>query len=127
MKNRIRRIQNCGYNPFEPHRQINLRLPLIVTAVLVLLLSPITSYWSPIPSNVPFQNAVPSVEGGMVGQRGDFIDDDFVESEKGLFWEGFVNGVPATVTVELPTIDSFVYKAWAHPIGHCHAHAWWSD
>ena len=77
MKNRIRRIQNCGYNPFEPHRQINLRLPLIVTAVLVLLLSPITSYWSPIPSNVPFQNAVPSVEGGMVGQRGDFIDDDF--------------------------------------------------
>jgi hypothetical protein len=57
--------------------------------------------------------------------RLDFIDNDFEESERGLFWEGFVNGVPTTVTVELPTTDGSVYEAWAHPIGHCHAHAWW--
>ena len=55
----------------------------------------------------------------------DFIDDDFRESEKGLFWEGSINGIPTTVTVELPIIDHSVYKAWQHPIGHCHAHAWW--
>lgn len=55
----------------------------------------------------------------------DFIDNDFQESEKGLFWEGFVNGVPTTVTIQLPTVDGFVYEAWAHPIGHCHAHVWW--
>jgi len=54
----------------------------------------------------------------------DFIDNDFEESEKGLFWDGSVNGVPTTVSVELPTIDSFVYEAWSHPIGHCHAHVW---
>jgi len=35
-------------------------------------------------------------------------------------------GIPTTVTVKLPTIDNFVYKAWEHPIGHCHAHVWWS-
>lgn len=55
----------------------------------------------------------------------DFIDDDFEESEKGLFWEGSANGIPTTVTVELPVIHGSIYKAWAHPIGHCHAHAWW--
>lgn len=55
----------------------------------------------------------------------DFIDNDFEESEKGLFWEGFVNDVPTTVIIELPTIDSFVYKAWSRSIGHCHAHVWW--
>lgn len=55
----------------------------------------------------------------------DFIDNYFEESEKGLFWEGFVNGVPTVVSVELPTINGFMYKAWSHPVGHCHAHAWW--
>jgi len=55
----------------------------------------------------------------------DFIDSNFRESEKGLTWEGLVNGVPTTVTVELPSIDDIVYKAWEHPVGHCHAHAWW--
>jgi hypothetical protein len=57
--------------------------------------------------------------------RLDFIDDHFEESEKGLFWQGSVNGIPTTITVELPTINGFVYKAWEHPIGHCHAHVWW--
>lgn len=56
----------------------------------------------------------------------DFIDDNFTESERGLSWEGSINDIPATVTVKLPTIDNIVYKAWEHPIGHCHAHAWWT-
>lgn len=55
----------------------------------------------------------------------DFIDNDFEQSKKGLSWEGFVDSVPTTVTIELPTIDGFVYEAWRHPIGHCHAHVWW--
>lgn len=58
----------------------------------------------------------------------DFIDDNFTESASGLSWQGFVEGVPTTVTVELPTIDSFVYEAWGPAYcGHCHAHAWWCD
>jgi len=55
----------------------------------------------------------------------DFIDNDFDESEKGLFWQGTVSGVPTTIAVKLPTINGSVYKAWAYPVGHCHAHAWW--
>jgi hypothetical protein len=55
----------------------------------------------------------------------DFIDNDFEESEKGLSWEGLVNGIPARVSVDLPAIDGSVYKAWEHPVGHCHAHVWW--
>lgn len=55
----------------------------------------------------------------------DFINDDFEESERGLCWQGSVSDVPTTITVELPTIDESVYEAWAKPIGHCHAHAWW--
>jgi hypothetical protein len=55
----------------------------------------------------------------------DFVDNHFEESETGLFWQGSVDGVPTTVTVELPTIDGSVYKAWEHPVGHCHAHVWW--
>jgi hypothetical protein len=55
----------------------------------------------------------------------DFIDNHFEESERGLFWQGSVDGVPTTITVELPTIDGFIYKAWEHPVGHCHAHVWW--
>jgi hypothetical protein len=57
----------------------------------------------------------------------DFIDDDFEESEKGLFWQGLVNGVPTTVNVTLPTVDSLVYGAWGNPVGHCHAHVWWGE
>lgn len=56
----------------------------------------------------------------------DFIDDNFHESETGLSWQGSINGMPTTVTVKLPTIDNIVYEAWAEPIGHCHAHAWWT-
>ena len=55
----------------------------------------------------------------------DFIDDHFAESKRGLFWQGSVNGISTTITVELPTIDGLVYEAWEHPIGHCHAHVWW--
>jgi hypothetical protein len=55
----------------------------------------------------------------------DFINSDFEESEKGLFWEGLVNGIPTSVSVDLPAIDSSVYEAWQHPVGHCHAHVWW--
>jgi hypothetical protein len=55
----------------------------------------------------------------------DFIDNDFEESEKGLFWEGLVNDVPTSVSVELPDIDGSIYEAWQHPVGHCHAHVWW--
>jgi len=56
----------------------------------------------------------------------DFNDDDFKESESGLSWEGVIKGIPTSVIVELPTIDSFVYEAWSDSIGHCHAHAWWT-
>ena len=55
----------------------------------------------------------------------DFIDNDFEESEKGLFREGPVNGIPTSVSVDLPAIDGSVYEAWQHPVGHCHAHVWW--
>lgn len=57
----------------------------------------------------------------------DFIDDDFQESKEGLFWQGSLKGIPTTVTVRLPTIDEREYEAWEHPIGHCHAHIWWSE
>lgn len=56
----------------------------------------------------------------------DFIDDNFSESEKGFSWEGSINGVATTIGIRLPTIDHQIYEAWASPIGHCHAHAWWS-
>lgn len=54
----------------------------------------------------------------------DFIDSGFEESKKGLSWEGPVNGVLITISIELPPRDS-VYEAWHYPNGHCHAHAWW--
>jgi len=44
----------------------------------------------------------------------DFIDDDFEEPERGLFWEGSTNGTPTSITITLPA-----------SIGHCHAHVWW--
>jgi len=46
----------------------------------------------------------------------DFIDDDFRESEAGLSWDGCINSVPTTITIKFP-----------RPIGHCHAHVWWSE
>ena len=55
----------------------------------------------------------------------DFIDDHFEESKRGLYWQGSVNDISTTITVELPAIDGFVYEAWEHPVGHCHAHVWW--
>jgi hypothetical protein len=55
----------------------------------------------------------------------DFIDDHFEESERGLFWQGYVDGIATSITISLPTIDGLVYEAWEHPVGHCHAHVWW--
>ncbi len=57
----------------------------------------------------------------------DLIDNDFAESDKGLFWQGSVNGVPTTITIRLPTVDSLAYEAWGEAVGHCHAHAWWPE
>lgn len=54
----------------------------------------------------------------------DFINDNFKESKKGLSWEGTVDNIPTTITVQLPPQD-VIYSAWTQPIGHCHAHAWW--
>lgn len=56
----------------------------------------------------------------------DFIDSGFEESKNGLSWEGAVNDIPTTISIQLPPRDS-VYAAWHHPNGHCHAHAWWSE
>lgn len=56
----------------------------------------------------------------------DFIDDNFIESKKGLSWEGYINGILTDIMVELPHQD-VVYKAWQHLIGHCHKHAWWIE
>ena len=55
----------------------------------------------------------------------DFIDNDFKESETGLSWQGSIEGIPTTIAIRLPAVDRAVYKAWAEPIGHCHAHVWW--
>jgi len=46
----------------------------------------------------------------------DFIDDNFDESREGLSWEGSIKDIPTTIILEFP-----------RPIGHCHAHVWWSD
>ena len=55
----------------------------------------------------------------------DFIDNKFEETKEGLFWEGKVEGIPTSITIELPLQES-VYKAWKHPVGHCHGHVWWT-
>jgi hypothetical protein len=44
-----------------------------------------------------------------------FIKDNFEESEKGLSWEGTINGVSTSITLEFPA-----------SIGHCHGHVWWT-
>ena len=54
----------------------------------------------------------------------DFIDNDFKESKTGLSWEGTVNGISMSIKIECPPQDC-VYKAWQHPVGHCHGHIWW--
>jgi len=55
----------------------------------------------------------------------DFIDDHFAESNKGLSWEGIVDDISTSVICEFPPQD-VPYAAWDHPIGHCHAHVWWT-
>jgi hypothetical protein len=54
----------------------------------------------------------------------DFIDDNFTETEQGLFWEGNIDGTPTVIEASFPHTGS-TYEAWNHPTGHCHAHAWW--
>ena len=54
----------------------------------------------------------------------DFIDDDFGETEDGLFWEGDIDGTSTVIKAGFPHTGS-AYKAWSHPTGHCHAHVWW--
>ena len=46
-------------------------------------------------------------------------------SKEGLFWEGKVDGIPTSITIELP-LQETAYKAWEHPVGHCHGHVWWT-
>lgn len=55
----------------------------------------------------------------------DFIDDHFEESREGLSWEGSVSGIQTTITIKLPP-QNVAYAAWQRPIGHCHAHVWWT-
>ena len=55
----------------------------------------------------------------------DFIDDNFEESKEGLSWEGEVDGIPTSITIELPPQET-VYAAWEEPVGHCHGHVWWA-
>jgi hypothetical protein len=54
----------------------------------------------------------------------DFLDDNFEESTTGLSWQGSLDSVPTSIRIECPKQD-LVYKAWQHPVGHCHAHIWW--
>lgn len=54
----------------------------------------------------------------------DFIDNDFKETLTGLSWEGRIDGVPTIIKAKFPRTGE-LYKAWAHPTGHCHAHVWW--
>ncbi|MHC1635382.1 MAG: protein disulfide isomerase family protein [Candidatus Methanospirareceae archaeon] len=54
----------------------------------------------------------------------DFIESEFEEGRRGLFWKGDIEGVPINITIDLPPQEG-VYAAWHHPYGHCHAHAWW--
>jgi len=54
----------------------------------------------------------------------DFIDDNFVESNDGLSWEGYADSVLMSIEVKCPPQDC-VYQAWQYPVGHCHGHIWW--
>lgn len=54
----------------------------------------------------------------------DFIDDDFEKSQNVLSWQGYVDSIPMTISLEFPHQDS-PYAAWHEPNGHCHAHVWW--
>ena len=55
----------------------------------------------------------------------DFINDCFKETTKGLSWKGTIDGIPTEVICQFPPQD-VPYAAWAQPIGHCHAHVWWT-
>ena len=55
----------------------------------------------------------------------DFIDDKFKESKEGLSWDGEVDGIPTNISIKLPS-QKTVYAAWEQPVGHCHAHVWWT-
>jgi hypothetical protein len=54
----------------------------------------------------------------------DLLDDKFNETEHGLTWEGVLEGVPTSITVNVPP-QAGPYKAWGSPYGHCHGHVWW--
>jgi len=55
----------------------------------------------------------------------DFIDDNFEESKEELSWDGEVGGIPTNISIKLPSQEA-VYAAWEQPVGHCHAHVWWT-
>jgi len=44
-----------------------------------------------------------------------FIKNNFKEFKEGLSWEGTINGVSTSITLEFPA-----------SIGHCHGHVWWT-
>ena len=54
----------------------------------------------------------------------DFINNNFTKTEKGLFWSGKINELDSEINCYFPQTGE-IYKAWAHPTGHCHAHVWW--
>lgn len=54
-----------------------------------------------------------------------FIRNNFEESKGGLLWKGEAGGIPTSITIELP-LQELVYEAWEQPVGHCHAHVWWT-
>ncbi len=43
----------------------------------------------------------------------DFIDNNFVKSERELSWEGYIDEIPTTIVLRFP-----------FTISHCHAHVW---
>lgn len=55
----------------------------------------------------------------------DFIDDNFGKSKEELSWDGEVDGIPTNISIKLP-LQEMVYAAWEQPVGHCHAHVWWT-
>ena len=55
----------------------------------------------------------------------DFIDDNFGKSKEEFSWDGEVDGIPTNISIKLP-LQETVYAAWEQPVGHCHAHVWWT-
>jgi hypothetical protein len=56
----------------------------------------------------------------------DFIESGFKETNHGLYWSGSFNGIPLSVSVELPPQPA-PYAAWGSDVGHCHGHVWWKE